>query len=117
MSGDLEFAKAAAEMALEVTPASDNEPAPTGKQLITLRSLWNAAVVAYARCFLGGVRQTRLGGVFARTGERETEFRRAHQYIIDLRTSTSLIPLIALRMFKSSHSSPPACDRKIGQKA
>jgi len=83
---DLEYALEAGTRALSITPDDSDEKASGIETPVELKALWNSAVISYARCFSGGVRQARLDGAFAAMGSRESEFRAAHDYIMNLRS-------------------------------
>jgi hypothetical protein len=49
-------------------------------------SVWNSALVAYARCFATGVRRVRLNvDLFKGLGDKAEEAEKAHTYVMDLR--------------------------------
>jgi hypothetical protein len=83
---DLLFARSSAELALGLTPVEGNaKGSQVHTDLTNLKALWNAAVIAYSRCFIGGIRTTRLDPAFQKLGAKSQEAKRSHQYFIDLR--------------------------------
>jgi len=82
---DLAFVIQAAELALlipEPSGASGESPVDNVRRT----SLWNSALVAYARCFGTGVRKVRLTEeCFASLAEKTAQALVAHQYCIDTR--------------------------------
>jgi hypothetical protein len=86
---DLNFTIRGSELALDLTSKS---PSPSGEvdyfgdDMLRRTSLWNSALVAYARCFTTGIRQVRLSiDMFNGLGDKAQEAEKAHTYFMNLR--------------------------------
>lgn len=84
---DLEFVIRATDLALLIPePTAASLDATLSDDLIRRTSLWNSALVAYARCFGTGVRQRRLSeDLFQPLGGKAEEAVRAHRYCLETR--------------------------------
>lgn len=72
-------------MLAKFAPTSEHED-EGAEPAILRRSLWNAALVAYARAFATGVRATRLStAMFTAFGENAPAAVRSHEYFLDQR--------------------------------
>jgi len=81
---DLEFTIRAVELTLELS--HDPPSSETSDDGVRRLSLWNAALVAYARGFKTGVRQVRLDeDMFRILGDRADRAVEAHRYLINQR--------------------------------
>jgi hypothetical protein len=80
---DLRFARHACELLLAKFPPVAGHEDELDEPVIVRKSLWNAALVAYARSFATGVRGTRLStDMFNVLGEKALDAVEAHDYFL-----------------------------------
>lgn len=80
---DLRFTRHACELLLSKFPPMPGHEDELSEALILRKSLWNAALVAYARSFATGVRSARLStDMFNAFGEKSSDAVKAHEYFL-----------------------------------
>lgn len=86
---DLGFTLRACDLLLGPFATEPNTPTPNppGEPETIRESLWNAALIAYARCFATGVREHRLDeSDYESVPEHASKLKADHKYFIDLRS-------------------------------
>lgn len=82
----LKLAQGACELLLAKFAPIPGDEHEDAESAILRKSLWNAALIAYARAFATGVRATRLStDMFAVFGDKATDAVKAHEYFLDQR--------------------------------
>jgi len=86
IQSDLRFTQRACELLLTKFSPNVGNDDELGETAIIRKSLWNAALIAYARSFATGVRATRLStAMFDAFAERASDALKAHEYFLDQR--------------------------------